>query len=251
VVTGGIALGSPAAAVGVGLGVVACAALYRYRSFARDWVPPRIRPGRGPDYRRARDPGQDAAISATTVDPAVVLIAAGILHDRPQTAATTIDGQFAGAWEARAAALLHGDPEAVPAALARVAGLPAGPLVLVAIGERVAALLGTEQLATWESPVALCLDVAALELLPSHARDWIRLTVAARSEVAGALRLFLETCPDCGGVVRLEADQGNSPPREVTPLVSVRCECCDATIQSLVTGASESKSGDQPTTRRH
>lgn len=186
---------------------------------------------RGLHKRPARRSAEPTPVSAATVDPAVVLVSAGVLHDRPRTAETSLDSVFATAWESRTARLLHGEPATLRAAFARVAGLPRSPLELVVSGRRVAAFLGDECLGSWESPLALCLDIAGLELLATRYAEWDRLEMDARSEVVGSLRLFVETCPDCGGSVAVDVE-----PRETShslTRLAIRCQCCAATIQDL------------------
>ena len=247
VLAGGVALVSPAAAVGVALAIAGGFAVSWNYSWARGSAPSQTRPRGTSTTRAPQAEGKDRVLEASAVDPAVVLIAAGVLHDRPRAADTVIDGDFARAWGTRAARHLHGDPADVPASLASAVGLPGSSLELVAIADQVTALHGTERLGTWESPVALCLDVAALELLPERVQEWDRLTVAARSEVVGALRLFVERCPDCGGAVVLETGTGFAD--GAGTCVDVRCHCCHATIQSLAGGTDGSGSGDHHVVR--
>lgn len=82
---------------------------------------------------------------------------------------------------------------------------------------------------TWESRPAFLADVAAGELLRGRVTGWDGMTVRQRGQLLNGLRLFLETCPGCGGDVSFGVDTVESccSTREVA---AVTCNDCDARV---------------------
>jgi hypothetical protein len=85
---------------------------------------------------------------------------------------------------------------------------------------------------TWESTVAFRADAAAMELLAGRVPTWDRLSVDARSETTGALRLLAGACPSCGGPTALEEGTVESCCASY-PVVAVRCGDCQARLVEM------------------
>ncbi|MFC6771385.1 hypothetical protein ACFQDD_07640, partial [Halorubrum pallidum] len=79
-------------------------------------------------------------------------------------------------------------------------------------------------------------DVAADRVLRERSDGWSNLSQSARSTVLGGLRLFVETCPSCGGDVSLGEEVVSSccTTRDV---VVARCEGCDARLLEIEPGS--------------
>ncbi|MFB6073656.1 MAG: hypothetical protein ABEJ89_01435, partial [Haloarculaceae archaeon] len=82
---------------------------------------------------------------------------------------------------------------------------------------------------TWQSHAAFLADVGAARLLRERDPDWERRSIRQRGQLLDGLRLFLETCPACGGPVNLGRDTVESccTTREVA---AVTCEDCGARL---------------------
>jgi len=82
---------------------------------------------------------------------------------------------------------------------------------------------------TWESRPAFLADVAAAELMDEQLAEWDRLTLGQRGRLLNGLRLFLRSCPDCGGDLSLGVETVESccTSHEVAALT---CEDCDARL---------------------
>lgn len=82
---------------------------------------------------------------------------------------------------------------------------------------------------TWESRPAFLADVAAAELLEDRVDDWAHVSLAQRGQLLNGLRLFVRSCPDCGGPVSLGVETVESccTSREVAALT---CEDCGARL---------------------
>ncbi|WP_276302255.1 hypothetical protein [Halorussus lipolyticus] len=85
------------------------------------------------------------------------------------------------------------------------------------------------RLGQWESRAALVADLAAAKLLEERYDDWDALTVTNQSRVLSGLRIFLESCPDCGGDITMEQETVESCCRTMD-VVAVSCADCDSRI---------------------
>jgi len=81
----------------------------------------------------------------------------------------------------------------------------------------------------WESEPAFHADVAAGRLLAERIDRWDRLTTAQRGALLNGLRLFLTTCPACGGDVSMSVDTVESCCRSVE-VAELACEDCGARL---------------------
>jgi hypothetical protein len=84
-------------------------------------------------------------------------------------------------------------------------------------------------LGQWESRAALIADLAAAKLLENRYDDWDALTVTNQSRVLSGLRIFLESCPECGGDITMEQETVESCCRTMD-VVAVSCADCDSRI---------------------
>lgn len=82
---------------------------------------------------------------------------------------------------------------------------------------------------TWESKAAYNADVASAEVLAGQLSRWEELPTVERSKLLSALRLFIERCPSCGGVVELGTETVESccTSRKVS---AVSCNNCGARL---------------------
>lgn len=179
--------------------------------------------------------GKVPVVQATDIDPGAVLTESGVLVDDPALDDLTLDGSFQAAWEARTAALLAADG-GERRALAQLLDVPREELTVAAHGAGLAAYFDGEWLGGLESQAAFYTDMAALELLASRVDGWGRLGMDGRSELAGGLRLFVETCPACGGHVSFGEDTVDSCCSSYQ-VIAVTCNDCDARLLELQASA--------------
>lgn len=82
---------------------------------------------------------------------------------------------------------------------------------------------------TWESRPAFLADVAAAELLRERVDGWEAATVGQRGQLLNGLRLFLTTCPGCGGPLSFGTDTVESC-CSTHQVVAVTCDDCGARL---------------------
>lgn len=81
----------------------------------------------------------------------------------------------------------------------------------------------------WESRAAFLADLAAEAELRDRHPGWGRLGFDARTEILGALRLWLDRCPSCGGAVTLGEETVESCCRSID-VVAAACDDCGTRV---------------------
>jgi hypothetical protein len=81
----------------------------------------------------------------------------------------------------------------------------------------------------WESRAAVTADVAAAVEFADRSDDWDAMDPDVRLQVLGALRLWLDRCPSCGGAVTLDQEVVESCCRSVS-VVAATCDDCDSRV---------------------
>lgn len=93
-------------------------------------------------------------------------------------------------------------------------------------GDAFVLLVDDRRAGQWESEAALLSDLAAANVLEQQYDEWAALDSIERGQVVGGLRIFVETCPVCGGPVSLSQDTVESCCRSYE-VVAAGCEDCD------------------------
>lgn len=103
-----------------------------------------------------------------------------------------------------------------------------------------------KQVGQWESEAALLADLAADSTLAEWDDRWTSIDVVNRSRILNTLRMFLETCPDCGGLTRFGQETVESCCRSID-VVAVTCNDCQSRLFELEMSPSvrESAVGDE------
>jgi hypothetical protein len=84
----------------------------------------------------------------------------------------------------------------------------------------------------WESRAALVADLGAARVLPEWVADWDSLSVGARSQLLGGLRIFIDSCPDCDGPVVAGRETVESCCRS-HEVVAANCQECGSRLLEL------------------
>ena len=189
--------------------------------------------GDGPsDGTAVAVPGSDAVWpDGDRFDAAEALVNAGVLVDDPIVDDLVLDASFRDAWEHRSRELADGDGEtnrdgtADRRALARFLAIDPESVSLVDRGYAYVATIERESAGQWESRQAFVADLAAASVLVERWDGWASLPTAHRSELLGALRLFVETCPTCDGTVTLDSTVVESCCRQYDVLAATCGDC--------------------------
>ncbi len=96
-------------------------------------------------------------------------------------------------------------------------------------GDAFGATVNGNRVGQWESYAAFLADVGAAELLQGRIDDWAEIPITNRSQLLGALRLFLDVCPSCSGDLEFGEDTVESCCRSVD-VVAVTCGECDSRV---------------------
>jgi len=88
---------------------------------------------------------------------------------------------------------------------------------------------GEERLGQWESRPALLADLASARVLRDQHPNWDNLSAIEQSQILSSLRLFLKSCPSCGGKITRGSDTVESCCRTMD-VVAVNCISCNARL---------------------
>ena len=189
--------------------------------------------------------------AATDVDVEETLVAAGVLEDGDDD--LVLAPAFAAAWTERMAdtdaervGLSEAESERLDAVeLGALTDLDADSLDIQRYGDAVVANLDGERIGRWESRAAFVADVAAARELDDWVPRWRAIPLAARSELLGALRLFLERCPACDAPVELGQEVVRSCCRNYD-VIAVSCSDCGARLLEADFDVRVLEEGDAP-----
>lgn len=164
----------------------------------------------------------------TDVDPEALFGRLGIVEPASDGDDLALTATFESAW-LDAVGDFAATSEALRSQVAAMAGVDAAGLDLDRTSESFDAYYDGRLIARWESKPACQADVAAAAIMPLFDPDWSRRPYPTRSELLGALRMFLETCPTCRGDVALshEVVQSCCSSRDV---VAATCQGCNARV---------------------
>ena len=104
-------------------------------------------------------------------------------------------------------------------------GLSSGDVTIEEYGDAFQARRDGMTFGTWPSAGAFEADLAAARVLDTETTRWEDLPVQERGEVLAGLRLFLDTCPNCGGAPTLDRETVESCCSEYE-VAAVTCVDC-------------------------
>jgi len=123
----------------------------------------------------------------------------------------------------------RGDDDDSVAALFEGLDIDSDRVRVQSYGDAYEAYIDDTRVGQWESRAAYVADIAAeAELRERHAA-WHRLGFDERTEILGALRLWLERCPECDGPVTLGEETVESCCRSID-VIAATCEDCGARV---------------------
>lgn len=199
-----VAAGFPAGVgVALGTGVLAlCTAAIALRGYlvpGTPWLTRRYLPewvlarfGKVPDAA-----GPDGAGTGDgAFDPERDLVAAGALEECPDRDDLCLTDGFRADWTAAIERVREADAER--AQLLEALDVEAAEVSYDEHGDAFVARIDGRVAGTWESRAAFLADLGGARVLAERHPGWSDLGVRERSQLLHGLRLFLDTCPECG-----------------------------------------------------
>jgi len=161
------------------------------------------------------------------IDLEEVLVGAGALEPCQGGADLCLTDEFRDAWDAQIEQAR--ESEVGRDRLPEILDISAEDVTVEDHGEAFRARVDGQYVGTWESRAAFVADIAAADVLSEWLDDWDEVPVAHRGQLLNGLRLFLVTCPTCGGDLAFGTDTVESccTTREVA---AVTCEACDTRV---------------------
>ena len=170
---------------------------------------------------------EQVEVSEEEREPEEVLADAGAVEPCEQMDDLCLSDEFRGTWHDNMDAINRDGTE--KSLLSEVLDVDEDKLTFEEHDEAMVAQYDGGRLGQWESRAALIADLGAAKVLEDRYPDWDALTVTNQSRVLSGLRIFLETCPDCGGAIQMEQETVESCCRTMD-VVAVSCSDCDSRI---------------------
>lgn len=179
----------------------------------------------GGNAAAAADAGEAGRTEGEPVDPEALLERANAIEPCRGDDRCLTD-EFEEAWHAEIDAV-RADDDLGPW-LDRF-GLDDGAVTTKELGNSFAVSVDGRRVGAWESRAAFHADLAAATLFADRLPGWAGLSARDRGQVCNGLRIFLETCPDCGSPVSFGTETVESCCTSRT-VAAVTCDDCEARV---------------------
>jgi len=166
-------------------------------------------------------------------DPEPVLLEVGALEECAEGEDLCLTDRFGDAWREEVAAL---DTDTGRDDLLSLLDVDTGEVEYAEFGQAFVAQFDGETVGKWESEAAFLADLAAARVFEHHYPGWADLSVEARGQLLNGLRLFLDTCPNCGGVPAFGSETVESC-CSTYDVAAVTCDDCEARLFEARVGA--------------
>lgn len=176
-----------------------------------------------------KPPTTDLEESSLSVNPEDVLLTASAVEPCQNESDFCLTPAFKSAWHAKISD--RRDQQLDESALAQALSVPPNDdrIQFDHRGSGILARTATAAVGQWSSNAAIIADVAAATELETRYPDWNTLAPAEKARVLLSLRIFLEECPSCGGLVQVEQDVVESCCRSHDVIASV-CQSCETRL---------------------
>ena len=104
-----------------------------------------------------------------------------------------------------------------------------GDVTFTEFGDAFQVLLNDRAVGKWESEGAFLADLGAANVLSRRYDNWDEMPVEEQSRLLNGLRLFIDTCPECGGVPEFGTDTVESC-CSTHDVAAVACTDCEARL---------------------
>lgn len=232
VAVGGVVVATPVVGAGAGVAVLGISLLTIYLrgyllpgtpALTKRYLPPWLlrRFGKEPVLEQHQPVETDE-----TLNPEVTLVRVGALEECADSDDLCLTDSFGESWRGKLAAL---DTETGRDELLALLDVDTGEVEYSEFGRAFTARLDGQTVGKWESEAAFLADLAAARVFEQHYPDWSTLSVEARGQLLNGLRLFLDTCPNCGGAPAFDAETVESC-CSTYDVAAVTCGDCEARL---------------------
>jgi len=175
-----------------------------------------------------KEPERPGEELETEIDPEAELLEVGALEPCQQGEDLCLTESFKGEWYEEIDRVQAG-ADANRDRLLDLLGLDEADVSFTEHGAAFQAFVDGTVVGRWESEAAFLADLGAARTLEARYAGWDRLPVEARGQLLNGLRLFIDTCPGCGGTPTFDTDTVESccSTREVA---AVTCDECDSQL---------------------
>lgn len=161
------------------------------------------------------------------IDPEAALVEAGALEECENEDDLCLTDGFGEAWDEEIARVDRED--AGRERLLELLDIDRGEVQFHEFGQAFQARVNGTAVGKWESEAAFLADLGAARVLADRYPDWNRLPVETRSQLLNGLRLFIDTCPSCGGKPEFGAETVESC-CSTYEVAAVACTECDSRL---------------------
>ncbi|QCC52507.1 hypothetical protein [Halapricum salinum] len=166
-------------------------------------------PEDGTHNRVVTDGGTADVEQPSVQNPEATLVSVGALEEAP-SGDLRLTEEFESAWD-EAIADVKADEDANREELVTVMGIDSeGDVELEPVKDAFRITIDGNLVGALESEAAFYADLAGARLLSNRLDEWDEFPVADRSRLLKGLRLFLETCPECGNDVVFDTKEVES-----------------------------------------
>jgi hypothetical protein len=239
VAAGGVVLATPVIGAGAGVAVLGVSLLAIYLrgylvpgtpTLTKRYFPPWLLSlfGKKPVLEHQQPVETDEEF-----DPETTLVRVGALRECPEGDDLCLTDDFGEVWQEELSAL---DAETGRDELLETLDVDAGEVEYAEFGRAFVARIDGQTVGKWESEAAFLADLAAARVFEAHYPGWAALSVEARGQLLNGLRLFLDTCPSCGGAPAFDSRTVESC-CSTYDVAAVTCDDCEARLFEARVGA--------------
>ena len=180
-------------------------------------------PSAAADVADGTDPGSG---SPAETDPETIFLTHGVLEPCEEIDDLCVVEDVSERWRTEIESVRDGD---LREQVAVYLDVDPDPLELMTYKQRTEARVDGRLAAWWESEAALIADLASETILGDVIDEWDSWPLPDRSQLAGGMRAFVETCPSCDGRISVGEETVESCCRS-RQIYAVTCEDCDSRI---------------------
>jgi len=159
-------------------------------------------------------------------DAEATLVRVGALTECADSEDLCLTDGFGERWNAELATL---DTETGRDELLALLDVDAGEVEYAEFGRAFLAELDGQTVGKWESEAAFLADLAAARVFEQQYPGWSGLSIEDRGQLLNGLRLFLDTCPNCGGTPTFGTETVESC-CSTHDVAAVTCGNCEARL---------------------